>query len=162
MTAAVDPFPPLSDADADELEQRWEENRKTARRGGRPSARSSTNAGPRNPSRTSSERQTRPTRPKPKAKPSRSTSGRRVAPGRRSTVGARSYRRAAQQLRTPVERELASGMRTIGLTLVVVALYLVLQNVGPFAGALGGFSRALEWLADPTRSVPYAPGTQPG
>lgn len=153
---AVDPFPPLTDAEADELERRWDENRRTVRRGGRPSARSATNTGPRQPSPRTS-RSTRPTRPKPKG--SRTSSGRRVGSAKRSTVPRRSYRRAARQLQAPIEQSFASGMRVIGLTLSVVALYLVLTNAGPFAGVLGGLNRGLSWLSDPTRSIPYAPGT---
>jgi hypothetical protein len=105
----------------------------------------------RNPSRSGSARRT--TR-----HPSPRGPARRVARRRSSTFG-RSYGRAARQLQAPAEQQLASGMRVIGMTLAVTALYLVLTNAAPFAGVLGGFGRGLAWLSDPTRSIPYAPGT---
>jgi len=84
-----------------------------------------------------------------KKKPSSSSKG---SGGRRkATPGARSARTAVRQLQAPVRAQVTSGLRILGITLAIVALYNVLTAPGPQAisGVLGGFTRALHWLSSP-------------
>lgn len=74
---------------------------------------------------------------------------------RRSSSG----RRMVRQVTAPARQQVASGMRVIGLTLAVVALYLVLtteEQRPVLSPALNGLAGALRWLAAPDRSIPYA------
>ena len=78
-------------------------------------------------------------RKKPSAK---SRSGRR-RPGPART--------AARQLQAPVRAQVTSGLRIVGMTLALVALYNILVGPGPdaFSGVMGGLQRALHWLSAP-------------
>jgi hypothetical protein len=81
-----------------------------------------------------------------KGKPSsskRPSSSRRRAP--------RSVRTAARQLQAPVRVQVTSGLRIMGVTLALVALYNILTTPGPeaFSGVLGGLSKALQWISAP-------------
>jgi hypothetical protein len=100
--------------------------------------------------------------------PSASSGGRKRSPARghasRRTRGPvrKGTSKAVRQLQAPVANTVASGMRTLGLTLMVIALYQVLQNAGTFAGALGGLGRGLEWLSHPNASIPFKSDTTGG
>jgi sRNA-binding protein len=85
----------------------------------------------------------------------RTTSSKKRPPARRRS--SRPTARAARQLRAPLDRQMTSGLKVLGLTLGVTALYLVLENAGAAAGALTGLSRGLEWLRAPDRPIPYGP-----
>lgn len=84
---------------------------------------------------------------------------RRAKTKRTATRRARSTRRQltrdARKLAPAAAAQIGSGMALAGMTLGLVALYLVLTNVPTFSGALGGVAKALRWLADPTTSIPY-------
>ncbi|MGH9042672.1 MAG: hypothetical protein ACRDZ3_20850 [Acidimicrobiia bacterium] len=79
------------------------------------------------------------------------TTGRRPAAGKRR--GSPAARRAARQLQAPIQAQVTSGLRILGLTLAVVALYSVLNNAGAVSGVLGGFARAVDWLGS-ARAIP--------
>lgn len=70
----------------------------------------------------------------------------------RRRPGSRSAHTAARQLAAPVRTQLTSGLKTIGLTLAIVALYNVLTAPGPQAlsGVFGGISKGLGWLSSAT------------
>ena len=65
-------------------------------------------------------------------------------------------RQAVHELQVPVRRQVAGGLRTAGLTLAVVGLFLFLESAPAVSGALGGASRGLAWLRAPDRSITYA------
>lgn len=77
---------------------------------------------------------------------------------RRSSVPAVASR-VADQVAVPTASAAgaSSGIQVLGLTLGVVALYLFLSNAGYVTGFLGGISKALNWLASPTATIPYGP-----
>jgi hypothetical protein len=152
-------FPPLSDAEMAELEQRYEDEFTPSGRRRSPEQVARRRAQRVEAANSSSSRATK-VRAGRSGGRGRPVTGRgRRRPTRRSGVVGRSYRRAARQLEAPIERQLVSGMRVIGLTVGLTALYLVLTNAGPFSGVLNGVNRAMLWLADPDRSIPYAPGS---
>lgn len=62
--------------------------------------------------------------------------------------------RAARQLTAPVYNQATSGLRTLGLALAVVALYLFLENAQFVGGFIGSIGSALEWLASPVHTIP--------
>lgn len=69
----------------------------------------------------------------------------------------RSARRSAAAVRRSA-RSGAGGTSFIGLvvlSLVLVALYSALRNAHHVGGFLGGLRRAVEWLSDPTATIPY-------
>lgn len=83
-----------------------------------------------------------------------------AARSRKRRKGApRPVRKAVQQLERPVEAQIVSGLKVIGLALGVVALYHALQVAeeapDAVAGALQAPARALAWLSSPERSIPY-------
>lgn len=87
------------------------------------------------------------------------SSRRRPTTGRKSSTRRRppaSVRTASRQLAAPVRAQTVSAVRSLGLVLSVVVLYQVLRHAAAVEGALGGASRALEWLSAPDRSIPYA------
>jgi biopolymer transport protein ExbB/TolQ len=68
-------------------------------------------------------------------------------------------RRSVRQVTAPARAQVTSGMRVIGLTLAVTALYLVLtteEQRPVLSPALNGLGNAFAWLAAPDRSIPYA------
>jgi hypothetical protein len=86
----------------------------------------------------------------PRANHSRRSRG-RTAPRRRQPTP----REVAQQV---VQPHIASGTRVLGLTLLVLALYLVLESAPAVTGVLGGVNKVLEWLRSPAATIPYANG----
>lgn len=90
-----------------------------------------------------------------RAKTTRPKAAARPAPKKRRA--SRPMKRATRQIVAPLEKQYTSGLKVLGLTLGVVALYLVLENAGAASGALNGFARGLEWLRAPDRSIPYGP-----
>lgn len=85
-------------------------------------------------------------------KQGREESRKKSGSGRRRPVpGARSARTAARQLQAPVRAQVTSGLRIVGMTLALVALYNILVGPGPdaFSGVMGGLQRALHWLSAP-------------
>lgn len=94
------------------------------------------------------------------SRPGRGVTARRRAGSRSPRRPARprapkAARTAARQLAAPVQTQLASGMRTLGLMVLLIGLYLVLTNAGKFSTAIDGVNGALRWLVDPTASIPY-------
>jgi hypothetical protein len=73
----------------------------------------------------------------------------------RAKTSKRYYRKATKQLRNPVRQQLTSGSQVFVLSLAIVGLYLVLQTSDKVSGFIGGASRALQWFADPTASIPH-------
>jgi hypothetical protein len=90
-----------------------------------------------------------------KRHPSSSSSKRPAAKKRRRTP--RPVRNASRQIARPLERQFTSGLKVLGLTLGLVALYLVLENASAASGALNGITRGIEWFRAPDRSIPYGP-----
>ena len=110
---------------------------------------------PRKPRKGAAPRQ-RPRRPA--GAQGRSAPARKPVQRRRAARRApRPVRRAAAQVAQPISDQTTSALRTFGMSLLVVALYLVLTNAGAFEGALGGLARGLEWLQRPDRSIAYSP-----
>lgn len=108
---------------------------------------------------------------RPARKRSTSTSSTRTsrhpAKGRAARRGRRPHarrsspaRRAARQLQAPVRAQVVGGLRTVGLSLSVVGLFLFLENASAVSGFLGGVARGLEWLRSPDASIPF--GQQAG
>ncbi|MFA5711817.1 MAG: hypothetical protein WDA30_24950 [Mycolicibacterium sp.] len=107
------------------------------------------------------------------AKSGRSTTTGRARKSAARTTGkavgrqARRARPGARQLTNPSRAEVSSGIQLVGLTLAVIALYLVLQNATGVSGALGGLARGIAWLSSPSTSIPYyrpsspSPGADP-
>jgi anti-sigma factor RsiW len=94
----------------------------------------------------------KPAAKKPPAK--KPASSKRRPAGRRSGT-----RRMVRQVTQPARAQVFSGMRVVGMTLAVSALYLVLtteEQRPTISPALNGFAGALRWLAAPDRSIPYA------
>ena len=81
-----------------------------------------------------------------------------VTPARRrravTAARKRSIKRAAQIVSPVATTQATSAGQVLFASLVVVALYVVLENVGPLGGVLGAASKALQWLGDPTKSIP--------
>lgn len=73
------------------------------------------------------------------------------------TGGART-RSALRTLEAPVRSQITSGMRILSMTLLIVALYAVLNSAAAFSGALGALGRGLEWLRAPDREFPMRAG----
>lgn len=82
----------------------------------------------------------------------RPSASKRAGGRRRPVPGARSTRSAVRQLQAPVREQVTSGIRIVGVSLALVALYNILVPPGPeaFTGVLRGASRALTWLSAPT------------
>lgn len=114
------------------------------------------------PSTSSPRRKTRrpsstPRNPKP-SRSDRPHASRRTGGGRRvSHSAARGYRKAARELRPVVAGQARTGTQIAAMTLAVIALYLVVENAGPFAGFIGSIGKGLNWLADPSKSIAYGP-----
>jgi hypothetical protein len=83
------------------------------------------------------------------------TAKKRRAPAKRRSSSRRTVRRAAaREVVVPLRRDAVSAVRTFMLTLVVVGIYLFLDNASAVGGFLGGVSRGLEWLRSPDRAIP--------
>lgn len=94
---------------------------------------------------------------KPAAK--KPASSKRRPAGRGRSRRSSSTRRMVRQVAAPARAQVTSGMRVVGMTLAVSALYLVLtteEQRPTISPALNGLSGALRWLAAPDRSIPYA------
>lgn len=102
--------------------------------------------------------------PKRTSSPRRNAGGRRRPPARRRRAP-RSVRAAARRLEAPVRAQVTSGLYVTGLALAVVAIYLLLTTAEALPeavrGAANGPAKALRWLADPGKSIRYAPGYTP-
>ena len=93
----------------------------------------------------------KPARPAKTAKPAKTSS---KTSRRARTAG----RRTARQASAPIR---ATGRRAIGVVGLMVGLaflYNALQHPQQFGGFLGGAAKALAWLDDPTKSIPYKKG----
>lgn len=93
-----------------------------------------------------------------------------VADGRREARSARRSRvpRRARSLGTravvsPLRRPAREGLRLLGITLGLVALYLVTdeRSTRAVTGVVDGARRALDWLFSPERGVPYFDAAEP-
>lgn len=105
---------------------------------------------------------------KPSGQPARSpasptTSGRKPASRRRrrrrALVGASGAAAAgARRAAAPVRGVILTGTSLLVGVLALVALYQLLTAGDVAAAVLDLPRRALQWLSDPTRSIPFAPG----
>ena len=100
----------------------------------------------------------KPAKPKA-AKPTKASST------KRKKRAPRTVREAGRRLQAPVRDQAVSGLYVAGLSLGVVALYLLLttaeQLPDAVKGAANGPAKALRWLSDPSTSIRYAPGYTP-
>jgi hypothetical protein len=73
----------------------------------------------------------------------------------------RPLRSQARRVAAPAAQQVTSGMHFVILSLLVAALYLVLTTeaeTDALSGFLGGLSKAVRWLADPSKSIPAKKG----
>lgn len=73
----------------------------------------------------------------------------------------REVHQGARQALAPVRGAVVDATRLTVAALLLVALYQALSNAEPFARAVELPAKGIRWLADPTRSIAYAPDYQP-
>ena len=104
-----------------------------------------------------------PRTPPASDRPSRSSSSTRSKPPRppanKTRRPARSRSRARRALTGPIARpamrQTTSALGALGAALLVAVAYNALANADAVGGFLGGIAKALQWLDDPTKSIPY-------
>lgn len=83
----------------------------------------------------------------------------KTSSSRRSSTGSRAATRARKATTAPVGRIVArqttSALGALGLAMAIALLYNFLTNAEKVEGFLGGIARAVQWLDDPTTSIPY-------
>lgn len=94
-----------------------------------------------------------------KAAAKKATSSRRPGGKRSSSSGRRRRsgptRGAARKLAAPARRQVTSGMYVIGLALGVAVLFNLLENAQAVGKGLGWLANAVDWISDPSASIPY-------
>ena len=80
---------------------------------------------------------------------------------RRSSTGSRAATRARKATIAPtariVGRQTTNALGVLGLAMAIALLYNFLSNADKVEGFLGGIARAVQWIDDPTKSIPYGP-----
>ena len=64
-------------------------------------------------------------------------------------------RRAAKSIALPTGKSLASSMSVIGAAIALALAYNFLSHSKDGAAAFGGLTAVINWLDDPTKSIPY-------